>query len=228
MANLDQWWESMGKITKFLFVAIMAVTLATNFGFLIQLNVIHLDFGLVWNKFQIWRLFTNFLFGGKLGFPFLMHMFMFVSYSQILETTRFQEQADYAWLLTVIASALLIPGYLMDVPFLGTSLMYAIIYIFSRYFPHDIVKFWFGFQFEAQYLPWALAAFSMLMGGVPIPHLMGIAAGHVFFYFKEVYPAVSGRRFMDTPEFMFDLLPGDAVQPRSTLRAFQGQGHRLQ
>ena len=46
--------------------------------------------------------------------------------------------------------------------------------------------------FHGVYLPWLYLTFSLLLGTNPIPDLMGIAAGHVY-YFLQV-PQHSHRR----------------------------------
>ena len=41
---------------------------------------------------------------------------------------------------------------------------------------------------RAKFLPWALLALHTVMGDDPLVDLMGIFAGHVFYYLKVVLP----------------------------------------
>ncbi len=72
-SDLERWWKDLPVLTKYLFVGSFGVTLAANFGLLSPYSLV-----LIWPKviteFQLWRLVTCFLFHGKLGFPFLIHM----------------------------------------------------------------------------------------------------------------------------------------------------------
>jgi hypothetical protein len=60
------------------------------------------------------------------------------------------------------------------------------------------------FNFNAPYMPWVLLGFSYLISGsVPISDILGIIAGHVYYYFEDVYPQLyGGSRPLSTPEWM--------------------------
>lgn len=45
-----------------------------------------------------------------------------------------------------------------------------------------------GFRFEGLYLPWALIAFTVLVGGNPIMDIFGVIAGHLYYFLLEVLP----------------------------------------
>lgn len=46
---------------------------------------------------------------------------------------------------------------------------------------------------QAFYLPFAFMAITVLMGGSPIMDVFGIAAGHIWYFFTDLYPRSSGR-----------------------------------
>lgn len=46
---------------------------------------------------------------------------------------------------------------------------------------------------DAFYLPFAFVFINIIMGGSPVPDLFGIAAGHVWYFFTDLYPRSSGR-----------------------------------
>ena len=71
----------------------------------------------------------------------------------------------------------------------------------------------------APYLPWALLMFSLLLGSSPVVDLLGMAAGHTYYFFEDVYPKltekrdsqgsviVPGYRLLRTPRFISALFP---------------------
>ena len=63
-----------------------------------------------------------------------------------------------------------------------------------------------GFRFTGIYMPWVLVAFHVLIARSPVTDLIGIAAGHVYYFLQEVLPAAEtpfrGKRFLHTPSFL--------------------------
>lgn len=75
-----------------------------------------------------------------------------------------------------------------------------------------------AFVSAAPYLPWALLMFSLLLGSSPVVDLLGMAAGHTYYFFEDVYPKltekrdsqgniVPGYRLLRTPRFISALFP---------------------
>jgi hypothetical protein len=46
---------------------------------------------------------------------------------------------------------------------------------------------------QAFYLPFAFLFITVIMGGSPIADMFGIAAGHLWYFFTDLYPRSSGR-----------------------------------
>jgi Derlin-2/3 len=76
----------------------------------------------------------------------------------------------------------------------------------------------------------------MLIGQSVLPELIGIAAGHLYYYLSDIYPLQTGRRLVATPNFVKTLLSdmgvrgplGGAAPAVQRERApFQGRGRRL-
>lgn len=85
------------------------------------------------------------------------------------------------------------------------------VYVWSRRNPHVQLNFLGVATFAAPYLPWVLLTFSLLVGGIWKSDVMGIMAGHVYYFFEDVYPRQGGPRILKTPQFMHVLF--DRVQP---------------
>ena len=109
---------------------------------------------------------------------------------------------------------MLLPAYLIGLQVMGTSLLMYLIYIWSQRNPTATVSFYF-FSMQAAYLPWFLTVFHLLLGAPASPwvELAGIASGHTFFFLEDILPAKGGRKWIQTPQFLYRLFPSYAAQP---------------
>ena len=67
----------------------------------------------------------------------------------------------------------------MPVAFLGPSLIFMMMYVWSRNFPSGNVSIMGLVNLQAFYLPFAMLALSLIMGGDWVSELLGILAGHL-------------------------------------------------
>lgn len=109
------------------------------------------------------------------------------------------------------ATALMAMAHFVNVQFLGASLTYMMVYVWSRRNPHVQLSFLGLFNFTAPYLPWVLLGFSFMLGSNPIVDILGMIAGHLYYYLEDVYPIMSGRRLLATPGFVKALFPAPDV-----------------
>ncbi|XP_058115578.1 derlin-1 isoform X2 [Magnolia sinica] len=94
-----------------------------------------------------------------------------------------------------------------------------------------------AFSLLAFYLPWAMLALDVIFGSPLTPDLLGIIAGHLYYFLTVLHPLAGGRNILKTPVWVQKLVArwgvGGAqanatVQPnRSTGAAFRGRGYRL-
>eukprot|EP00457_Paulinella_chromatophora_P014921 gb/GEZN01015426.1/.p1 GENE.gb/GEZN01015426.1/~~gb/GEZN01015426.1/.p1 ORF type:complete len:209 (+),score=17.88 gb/GEZN01015426.1/:102-728(+) len=167
---------------------------------------------LVFQKFQVWRLFTNFFFfGGQINLNFLFHMFFLVRYCSALEERCFRDRiADFVWLFIFGASLFLLFAPIANARFLGSALTFMMVYIWGRRNPHGRIDF-LGLPFTAPYLPWVLVTLSLLLGHDIASDVMGIIVGHLYYFLEDVYPRMipSRRRFLKTPRILELLLQSE-------------------
>lgn len=112
----------------------------------------------------------------------------------------------------------------MELPFLGSSLIFMIVYVWSRRYATSPVAIWgktltvlwcrqkplcshhcccsTGFRFEGLYLPWALIGFSVLVGNNPIMDILGVVAGHIYYFLLDVLPNTKGWNLIQTPSIL--------------------------
>lgn len=230
--SVEQWFRSLPPVTRWHFASVVIVTLAGNFGLVNPINIALIR-EQVFQKFEIWRLVTNLMFMGKLGFGFLIHLLFLYQHSQPLEQfVDSQGPGDYLFFLLFTSLVLNAIGMFFELFFCGTSLIMGVIYYWSRVHPQAQaeVSFMFGLKFPGIYLPWVLVAFSVLMGADPKPDLAGIASAHLFYFLKDVYPAEhGGQSLISTPQFIRQIFNAQARQPNTN--AFGGHrwggGQRL-
>ena len=149
------------------------------------------------------------------GIDFFFHMFFLVRYSKSLEEGSFRNRgADFLWMLILGALILLGLAPFFKVQFLGSSLTFMMVYVWSRRNPSVPLSFLGIFTFGAAYLPWVLLGLSVLLGNGPVVDLLGMAAGHTYYYLEDVYPRTyrgRGRRFLKTPAIVKALFPTEAI-----------------
>eukprot|EP00929_Paragymnodinium_shiwhaense_P121070 TRINITY_DN93185_c0_g1_i1.p1 TRINITY_DN93185_c0_g1~~TRINITY_DN93185_c0_g1_i1.p1 ORF type:complete len:262 (-),score=65.98 TRINITY_DN93185_c0_g1_i1:122-907(-) len=253
----EQWYKSLPTLTRVGLTAIFATTLLCQLEILNPM-LISLNWPLVINKLQVWRLLTPVLFFGKFSFNFLFQLYFFTSFSSKLEQNEIMAQpGDYLFFLLIQILLLcvlsLVLAWPTGFPFLGTSLVFAIIYYWSRREPYASLNMW-SFNIKGYQFPFALLFFQLLIGGNIWMDLLGLASGHIYYFLKEVVPAEYGHTLIKTPQFLTNAMakalassggaapraggggggggggaPAAAggAAPAPAANRFGGQGHRL-
>jgi len=216
----EEWYRSLPPITRGYMTASLASTVLVQMEFLSPM-LLHLDFDALLGKFELWRLATNFCFFGGFGLPFVFSMFFLVRYGKELETKRFEGRAaDLLWCLVLTGLLQVVVAYLLvDMPFLSQSMLSVFVYLWAREYAEQVVSVFGLFNVQAFYFPWVLVAIRVLMGGSPVPDLVGIFAGHVY-YFCEDVQGIS----LKAPAFLSDALDSGPRQQQPN-RNFMG-GHQ--
>lgn len=88
-ASPEEWYKSLPKITRGYLTAAFAATVLTQMEFISPM-LLYLDFDLLTQKFEAWRLATNFIFFGTFGLPFVFSLFFLVRYGKELEIKRYE------------------------------------------------------------------------------------------------------------------------------------------
>jgi len=164
---------------------------------------------------QLWRLVTNFLYFGPLSLDFFFHLFFFMRYSKMLEENTYHgHRADYAWLLIVCCTLLLLLSPLSPAPFLSAPLSFTLVYLWARLNSNIRLSLFGVIAISAGHLPYALVLFSWALSsgyhGV-IGDLLGIAVGHFWYFFTEIWKRELGsgeRNWLKTPDILVRLIDG--------------------
>eukprot|EP01126_Amoeba_proteus_P057819 TRINITY_DN7395_c0_g2_i2.p1 TRINITY_DN7395_c0_g2~~TRINITY_DN7395_c0_g2_i2.p1 ORF type:complete len:245 (-),score=30.50 TRINITY_DN7395_c0_g2_i2:50-739(-) len=213
---VEELYSNLPIITKSYVTACVLTTLAFHLD-LVSLLMLYLNFRLVYERLEVWRLITNFLFFGGFGIPWIFNMYFLLRHSTLLEETSFRGRtADYLFLFLFGVSSLLFVDWflwytaLLPTPpilFLGPSLSFMIVYVWSRRNPNVRMSFLALFTFNAPYLPYVIIGIELMLGQPwSIFDMLGIFIGHTYFFLEDVYPRYTGRRVLKTPQFLKTLL----------------------
>jgi Derlin-2/3 len=237
----EEWYKGLPPITKVYWTTAVAFTILSTIGAL-NASYIFLDFDLVYHKFNIWRLFTNFFFFGNFGMGFIFQVVLLVRYVGMLEEKFGRDVYGTAAMLTMLSFGIIctwLLAYFLLPPsyFYGPAIVFMCIYVWSRSDPFAEVVFY-GFSFKQWHTPFLFLLMGMLLGGNLILDATGIAIGHLYYFLTDLVPKNWGRTVIWTPEFMVNFVkyiaarwqtgappPVNSAAPRPNWQ--QGAGHRL-
>lgn len=247
---LDGYW-AVPKVTRFLATGCAATALAAKFAIV---NPYHLL--LLWPKvvgeLQLWRVPTSFLFLGSLSFPWLIQMVWLVQYGKALEEGAFgtsSSAADFPYFVffgCVVMAALSAVVPYFNIGALAPALVFMFLYLFSRFNPDQTTSVMGLVTIRTFYLPFAFLGLALCgVGGSFAADVLGLVAGHAYYFLKVVHPAGGGRRLLETPRwFESALLRLKVIAPAAAtpaaaaafvganpsdpgFRPFAGRGRRL-
>ncbi|KAJ4708130.1 Derlin [Melia azedarach] len=238
MSSPAEFYNSLPPITKAYGTICVLATAALHLG-LYSPMTIALFYEPVFSHFQVWRLVTTFFFLGKFSINFGIHLLMIARYGVQLEKGPFgRRTADFLWMMIFGAVSLLalsaIP--MLWTPFLGVSLVFMLLYLWSREYPNAQISIYGLVTLKAFYLPWAMLALDVVFGSPLLPDFLGIIAGHLYYFLTVLHPLAGGRNILTTPTWVHKLVarwqlgyPANThVQPeRVTGVAFTGRSYRL-
>lgn len=239
MSELTDWFKSLPIFTRHWFALTILLSLLGRFSILSPKYLI-LDYFSIFHSFQIWRPVTALFYypiTPQTGFHFLINCYFLYNYSLRLESGLFSGRpADYFFMLIFNWIACVIIGLFFNFPYLMDPMVLSVLYLWCQLNKETIVNFWFGTQFKAQFLPWVLLGFNLIIAGGGIMELVGIVVGHLYFFLAIQYPQeFGGPVFLTTPQILYKYFPnqrsvqgfGSAPpQPRAELPAGQNIRNR--
>ncbi|KAK9273163.1 hypothetical protein L1049_017970 [Liquidambar formosana] len=241
MSSPAEFYNSLPPISKAYGTLCLMATTAFHLGLYHPANIA-LIYKFVFSNFQVWRLVTNFFFLGKFSINFGIRLLMIARYGVQLEKGPFERRtADFLWMMIFGALSLLalsaIP--MLWTPFLGVSLVFMLLYVWSREYPNAQINLYGLVALKAFYFPWAMLALDVIFGSPILPDLLGIVAGHLYYFLTVLHPLAGGKDILKTPKWVHKLVarwgvgsPANprvqSVQPeRATGAAFRGRSYRL-
>lgn len=150
-----------------------------------------------------------------------------VRFTRALETslTFSQDFASFIWCVSFLWAFTLLLAYFIPQILLGHSLLFAFVYIWSKYDPQADINLW-GFLVKAYQFPFVLLGLRMLMGGGVIDDLLGLVAGHVYYVLRETVPQQYGWELLRTPQFVKRMVQAGPQRPAQP-QGFPGRGYQV-
>ncbi|XP_022781511.1 derlin-2-like [Stylophora pistillata] len=211
--TFQQEYMQMPVVTRTYTTACVVTTLAVQLELITPFQL-YFNPELIFQRFQFWRLVTNFMFFGTIGFNFLFNMIFTYRYCRMLEEGSFRGRtADFVFMFMFGGAIMTVIALFVNLVFLGQAFTIMLVYIWSRRNPFIRMNFFGLLTFKAPYLPWVLFGFSLMLGNSVMVDLIGIAVGHVYYFLEDVFPEQPGGfRILRTPGILkaiFDAPPED-------------------
>ncbi|EEF27712.1 derlin-1 [Ricinus communis] len=238
MSTPAEYYNSLPPVSKTYGVACLMTTAAYYLGLYDVWNIA-LFYEDVIKRFQIWRLISNFFFLGPFSFPFAFRLIIIARYGVSLERGTFDKRtADFVWMFFFGALSLLAMAAIPMLwsPFMGVSLVFMIVYIWSREFPNARINIYGLVSLKGFYLPWAMLALDLIFGNPLKPDILGMVAGHIYYFLTVLHPLSGGKFVLKTPFWVHKLVAfwGKGTQINSPVQrdpsagvAFRGRSFRL-
>eukprot|EP01034_Spumella_vulgaris_P021847 gene21847-27918_t len=168
------------------------------------------DWSSILGKFQVWRLYTAFLNFGALDIFYPLTLQFVWQYMSQLEKLNYNRPEEFLVLTTFGASMLILIYTLFgfNTHFLGHNFSTYLVYIWSRVFEGTDVDVMGLITLKSEMIPWFFCLQSLVLEReVPIPDLIGIAVGHLYYYLRQ-------KRALQAPEFVKTLFSAKSVRDR--------------
>ncbi|XP_058205856.1 derlin-1-like isoform X2 [Rhododendron vialii] len=207
MSTPGQYYQDLPPVAKAYGVLCLMTSGAYHLD-LYNLGNIALFYGPVIKRFQVWRLVTNFFFLGPFSLTFAFRLLLIARHGVQLERGPFDKRtADYLWMYIFGAFSLLVMALIpfLSTPFMGASLVFMIVYVWGREFPNERLNIHGLFQLKGFYLPWYMLGVDLILGNPLMPDLLGMAAGHLYYFLTVLYPLSGGRFDLKTPHWVYPL-----------------------
>ena len=155
--NSDDITKAILKVppyTRYYIAGVILFTFLLSYPIIQIAPYIILDYDLSLKKFQIWRLFSNFLIAGKFSFFFIFYILMTYNVWKDFEDTAIlnKKYSDFTMMLMYVMMFLLLLNYfVLDKIFLSMELLFSLLYIDSKRSPDKPVSLY-GFKMKSRFI----------------------------------------------------------------------------
>ncbi|KAI0088898.1 DER1-domain-containing protein [Irpex rosettiformis] len=209
MSALASEIKKIPPVTRFLIGSSLGITVSAILQLVSPYRLFYVT-ELVFKKFELWRLYTSFFYGGG-GFQYIFDFVMLYQNSNAVESSHFMARsADYAWQL-IFANAFIVA---LNIPLKSAiftrPLLVCIIYLHSRLSPPGAQTSFYGIlTLPLTYYPFIIIFIDLVVGG---PHaaamsVTGAIAGHAWWW--GVYDTRVLAEFAKPPRWLQQLVDGE-------------------
>ena len=217
MSEIKEFYYSIPPFSRYYLSAIFALSFMLTYmksqRLISFISYLFLDFQLVFKKLQIWRLFTNLFIIGPFSMNFLMFCLMF--YSIVVKSERqaiyIKRYAEFLMMIFYLIISLNLINYLSYIFFdikpsvtLTGQFLHGLIYIDSKRDPERLSQIYF-ITVKNAYVPFCFMLFHILTGGSIYDDIIGILAGHLYFFLKDIIPITYHKDILVTPTYVIYL-----------------------
>jgi len=146
----------------------------------------------VLHRGEWWRFVTTFLFMGDQMFSifYWMQIYHFWECLKMLELVKYHWEPS-GFIKMIVSCAMLLIGLKQlrrEAIFLSAPLVTTFMYMYSREYQAQPINFMGFFQIRCGWLPWMQMLQDLLQTGDAVPSMLGLIAGHIYYYCEEVAP----------------------------------------
>lgn len=184
------------------------VITAIALGIIAFLRFIPYHWVLVEIPYDLWtpKVLLSYMFVGKASIGLLLEMYIFSLLVGRLEMSYAPNRyADWWYMLLILGLICLLGETVMswhEVALMSKSFVMALTYVFCKRNPHEKMMLMFMITCKASYLPFAQVVIDLLQGGNIISPIIGIVAGWIYIYFKDVLPVSHRKDYLATPRWV--------------------------
>ncbi|CAJ0572454.1 unnamed protein product, partial [Mesorhabditis spiculigera] len=182
--------------------AATALMLITRLG-LVNRFQYYLNWQLVFKEFQIWRIFTAFIYAGPASFNFVWTMLFAYRYLVALEEGSFRgRRAAYVLFFFYSMVFTTFFAFLTPSAYPSASFLMCVVYLWCRRNRSQRVNFM-GWIVVTDYLPWIMFGMTVILGNSYMADGIGILCGHTYYFLEDVFPRQPGGwRILKTPRWL--------------------------
>jgi Derlin-2/3 len=207
MANetFESFWADLLPVTKYALISAVVCTALFSFQMVSPLYFMT-DVTRMVTNLEVWRVVTSCVFFGKFGFPWMMSVATFYLHLKNNEEAHRGKLADFVWLLITVVVLLHVAAVVLDMQLLSFALTMSLCWIWCRRNPTAQLSIYM-FKFSANYFPFALMAFHLLMGMSIVDDIVGIVVGHLYLFLRDMLPKTHHVDLLQTPQWLIRMIP---------------------
>ena len=183
-------WNGTPPVTRSIFLFAFCLSLGVTLEVFSKLKLYY-NWKLIWQKMEWWRLPTSLFFKGELSPHTIFDFYICFRYMYSLETSSFRNKpADFITFITLGCIFFLVSAFFLGLQNMSGSVSAMMLYYWSRKNPNIEMSFLDVFHFRSCFLPFFMFMMILLSGYDVTLDLLGIVAGHVYYFLEDVVPRV--------------------------------------
>ena len=190
---VDQ-WNHTPPITRSIFLLTFGLSLGCTLDIFSQLKL-YFNWKLITHEMELWRLITSLVYKGDLSPHTIFDFYICFRYMYSLETSTFRNRpADFITFIALGCTFFLISAIFLGLQYMSPSVSAMMLYMWARKNPNIELSFLDVFHFRSCFLPYFIFMMTLVSGYDVTLDLLGIIAGHFYYFMEFVVPRVPETR----------------------------------